>query len=101
MDIAARFGQNLVRCRKRAGISQEELGICASLHRTQIGALERGGHLPRLDTLARLAGALGVPAGELLDGIKWRPGHARRGGWEESRPSIPEQPISPKATGAP
>lgn len=86
MDIAARFGRNLLGCRKRAGISQEELGVRASLHRTQVGLLERGGRLPRIDTLAKLAGALGVPASELLDGIAWRPGYARLGGWEDAHP---------------
>lgn len=82
LEIGRRFGQNLRLTRKRAGISQEELGIRASLHRTQIGSLERGDHLPRIDTLAKLAGALGVPAGRLMDGITWRAGHALVGGWE-------------------
>lgn len=76
MDIAGRFGQNLTRCRKRAKISQEELGIRASLHRTQIGVLERGGRLPRIDTLVKLAGALSVSPCDLLEGIVWRPGSA-------------------------
>lgn len=34
IEIAKRFGDNLVRCRKRVGVSQEELGFLASLHRT-------------------------------------------------------------------
>ncbi|HEX5762287.1 MAG TPA: helix-turn-helix transcriptional regulator [Solirubrobacterales bacterium] len=101
MDIAARFGQNLLRCRKRVGVSQEELAVRASLHRTQIGLLERGGRLPRIDTLVKVAGALDVPAGELLDGIAWRPGYARRGGWEEGRQAASEQPTTPKSTDAP
>lgn len=82
MDIAARFGENLRRCREQAEISQEELGIRASLHRTQIGSLERGGHLPRIDTLVKLAGALSVSPCDLLDGIVWRPGSATVGGFE-------------------
>lgn len=82
MDIAARFGDNLRRCRERADVSQEELGIRASLHRTQIGSLERGGHLPRIDTLVKLAGALCVSPCDLLQGIVWRPGSATAGGFE-------------------
>lgn len=85
--VARRFGENLIQARQRAGISQEELGIRASLHRTQIGLLERGGRLPRIDTLAKLAGALEVPVGELFDGIAWRPGHARVGGWGQTSPN--------------
>jgi transcriptional regulator with XRE-family HTH domain len=63
-------------------VSQEELGFLASLHRTQIGSLERGGHCPRIDTLVKLIGALGVTADELLEGIVWRPGSARPGVFE-------------------
>jgi transcriptional regulator with XRE-family HTH domain len=79
VDIAAGFGRNLVRCRKRAGLSQEELGFLAALHRTEIGMLERGIRLARIDTLVKLAGALGVPPGDLLDGLDWSPGDPRAG----------------------
>lgn len=82
MDIAARFGENLKRCRETAEVSQEELAIRASLHRTQVGSLERGGHLPRIDTLAKLAGALSISPCELMEGIVWRPGSATVGGFE-------------------
>jgi transcriptional regulator with XRE-family HTH domain len=73
-DLAERFGANLHSCRDRAGISQEELGFRADLHRTEIGMLERGIRLPRIDTLLKLAGALGVEPGELLDGMGWSAG---------------------------
>ena len=79
VDIASRFGRNLARARKRAGLSQEEAGIRASLHRTEIGLLERGERVPRIDTAIKLAGAVGVPLGELIDGIEWSPGFARPG----------------------
>ena len=77
--VAKRFGTNLARLRERSGITQEELAFRASLHRTEIGLLERGGRLPRIDTLAKLAGALGVEPGELFNGITWTPGDFRRG----------------------
>lgn len=79
MTVADQFAANLARIRKQAGISQEELGFRASLHRTEIGMLERGFRLPRIDTLVKLAGALEVTADELIDGIKWRPGETRMG----------------------
>jgi len=79
MNVAVRFGENLSRARKRAGMSQEEAGIRASLHRTEIGLLERGERVPRIDTAIKLAGAVGVPLGELVDGIEWSPGTASRG----------------------
>lgn len=79
MDIAARFGKNIARCRKRAGQSQEELSIRASLHRTEVSQLERGLRLARIDTLVKVAGALGVSPDELLTGIEWSPGSATIG----------------------
>ena len=79
VDIASRFGKNLSRARKRADLSQEEVGIRASLHRTEIGLLERGERVPRIDTAIKLAGAVGVPLSELTDGIGWSPGTSSRG----------------------
>lgn len=79
MDIAARFAENLARCRKRADLSQEELGVRASLHRTEISQLERGLRVARIDTLVKLAGGLAVSPIELLDGIDWSPGRTTVG----------------------
>jgi transcriptional regulator with XRE-family HTH domain len=79
IDLAARFGDNLARCRKRADLSQEELSHLASLHRTEISHLERGLRLCRVDTLVKLKDALEVSADELLDGIVWRVGDYRPG----------------------
>jgi transcriptional regulator with XRE-family HTH domain len=74
VDFATRFGQNLARRRRDAGLSQEELGVRASLHRTAVGQLERGERVARTDTLVKLAGSLGVRPEDLLDGLKWTPG---------------------------
>jgi len=71
--VAKQFGRNLVRCRKRAGLSQEDVGFEAAIHRTEVGTLERGVRLPRIDTLVKLSVALKVEVGELLDGIEWKP----------------------------
>ena len=79
MDVATRFGQNLARCRKRADLSQEQLGVLSSLHRTEVSLLERGTRVPRIDTLVKLAGALSIPPSELLDGIDWTPGTSTSG----------------------
>lgn len=68
---AKRFGRNLFMARRRAGFSQEELGALACLHRTEIGMVENGSRLPRVDTLIKLATALDVTAEELLEGIEW------------------------------
>lgn len=72
--FAVRFGDNLAAGRRRAELSQEELGVRASLHRTAVGQLERGERVARADTLVKLAGSLGVPPEELLSGLTWTPG---------------------------
>jgi transcriptional regulator with XRE-family HTH domain len=79
MDFGKHFGQNLAAHRKEAGLSQEELGFRANLHRTEVGMLERGIRLPRIDTLIKVAGSLGVPPGELLKGLDWTPRSATTG----------------------
>jgi transcriptional regulator with XRE-family HTH domain len=76
------FMANLWRARRRSGLSQEELGFRAGLHRTEISLLEVGGRLPRIDTLVKLAGALGIEPSELLDGIGWNPGSASVGSFD-------------------
>ena len=83
IDIAACFGNNLARCRRRAGLSQEDLSYLASLHRTEVSHLERGLRLPRVDTLVKLVGSLKISADELLVGINWTPGDYRPGGFVE------------------
>jgi transcriptional regulator with XRE-family HTH domain len=79
MDVATRFGHNLRRCRRRAGLSQEELALRIALHRTEIGLFERGGRIPRIDTLLKIAGALAIPPSELIEGIEWTPSTSANG----------------------
>lgn len=71
--FARRFGTNLGIHRTAAGISQEDLGDLAAVHRTAVGQLERGERIPRADTLLKLAYALGVDTDALLEGIVWKP----------------------------
>ncbi len=83
IGIAACFGNNLASCRRQAKLSQEELAVRASLHRTAVGQLERGERVARVDTLIKLAGSLDLPPGELLDGMGWDPGGTRLGQFTE------------------
>jgi transcriptional regulator with XRE-family HTH domain len=79
VTVAEQFSENLLILRRRADLSQEVLGFAADLHRTEIGSLERRERLPRIDTLVRLCGALGVTPNDLLAGIAWKPGTNRPG----------------------
>lgn len=77
MTPQERFATNLRKARKRAGISQEELGFRCELHRTEISLLERAGREPRLATLTKLAGSLGTTPQELCEGLSWNPDKRR------------------------
>jgi ribosome-binding protein aMBF1 (putative translation factor) len=68
--IGKRFGQNLVKARRRARMPQLTLARRASMHQRNISRFEAGLICPRLDTAIRLAGALGVQLRDLLDGIE-------------------------------
>ena len=71
--LGERFGRNVFHARRRAGLSQEDLRVRAAVHRTQIGLVERGGRLARLDTIIKLADSIEVDPGELLNGLSWSP----------------------------
>lgn len=60
------FGKKLLELRKKAGLSQEELGFRAGIHRTYVGAIERGEQNVSVDNIHKLAKALKVPASELF-----------------------------------
>jgi transcriptional regulator with XRE-family HTH domain len=62
-------------------MSQETLGHLAEVnHHGPISKIEHGEQLPRIDTLIKLAGGIGVSPCELLDGIVWEPGGIGRPG---------------------
>ena len=83
MRPADRFGANLARARRLADVTQQELSVRAEIHRTEISMLERGTRMPRLDTAIKLAASLEVDLEELAEGIDWRPGETRAGGFRE------------------
>lgn len=60
------FGNVLKTARERAGMTQEELAFKADVDRTYVSRLENDRMSPTLDTLFRLADAIGVPAATLV-----------------------------------
>jgi transcriptional regulator with XRE-family HTH domain len=79
MNVAEQFGDNLARVRREADMSQDELSVRASVHRTEISQLERGLRVARIDTLIKLAASLEATPAELLAGLSWEPGEQKRG----------------------
>ena len=63
----ARFANNLRTRRLAKGLSQEELADLCGLHRTYVGAIERGERNVSIDNMERLAAALNVKITELLN----------------------------------
>ena len=62
----ARFAVKLKIARLAHGLSQEELGARAGLHRNYIGNVERNEKNISIDTMERLAVVLGVDVVDLL-----------------------------------
>lgn len=67
VEIAAAFGRRLRVLRKGAELTQEALAERAGLHPTFISNLERGFRVPTVVTLVRLADALDVLPGDIVD----------------------------------
>ncbi len=63
----AALSKNIKLLRITRGWSQEVLAEVSGLHRTYISMIERQDKNVGLDNLERLAGALGVSIGELVD----------------------------------
>jgi len=74
MNIRKKFGKNVRAKRQQLGLSQEAFAFEARSNRTYISDVERGTRNPSIEVVQRIAKALGVSMGELLDGqIKAKP----------------------------
>lgn len=61
------FGKAVRLVRKSMGFSQDNFADLSGLHRTYIGAIERGEKNPTLNSIFRLANALQIPPHKLIE----------------------------------
>lgn len=65
-DVRHRLGERIRALRREKGLSQETLGFRAKIHRTYIGAVERGVQNVSIMNIERIAKALNVSLAELF-----------------------------------
>ena len=66
------FGRELTKRRRKLGISQEELGFRAGIHRTYVSQMERGIKSPTLTVILKLSKALHCSAAQLVAAVESR-----------------------------
>jgi len=67
LDAGVAFGKVLRRLRTSAGYTQEQLGFESDLRRSYVSILELGQQQPSLTTILKIARALTIPAGILIE----------------------------------
>lgn len=68
-NVTLVVGARLRHGREHAGLSQEKLGEVAGLDRSYVSLVERGMVNPTVTTVVRLATAIGINPGDVLDGL--------------------------------
>ena len=66
MNEAEKLGKNLKRIRTKKGISQGEIGRILDVDKSFVSNIENGKTNPTLTTIAKIAKAIGVSVGELM-----------------------------------
>ncbi len=74
VELLKKFGQQLKKIREKKGITAAELARLTFIDKPHITRLEKGGTNPTLTTLIKLAEALEIEAGELLDVFSYKKG---------------------------
>ena len=66
-EVNIAFGKRVAELRKKAGFSQESFAFRCDVDRTYIGTIERGEKSPTLNTIEKIAKALGMTIKELFN----------------------------------
>lgn len=73
-------------------MTQDQLAVRAEIDSSNIRAYEGGRAMPSIHTLMRIAEALQVDAGDLLDGVTLDMFPAAEGGRQHSAPEVARRP---------
>jgi transcriptional regulator with XRE-family HTH domain len=68
MDLLTRFATNVRKLREKKKLSQKALADKVGISVSYVSMLERGQRSPPLETIEKMAKALGVPPANLLAG---------------------------------
>lgn len=66
VDIRIKLGNRIKEIRQKKKLSQEDLALESSLHRTYISDIERGSRNVSIKNIEKIAKALGVSLRELM-----------------------------------
>ena len=66
LKTAKEIGNRIKKLRSDIDLSQEKLSYKCNLHRTYIGAIERGEKSPTIETLIKITAALDISLSEFL-----------------------------------
>ncbi len=61
------LGSNLKAARKKLGLTQEEVAERSGVHATEVSRIEAGKRDPQVSTVVKLARAVELPPGQLLE----------------------------------
>ena len=93
----ARFARRLRELREQAGLTQQQLGERAGMHKLTVAKLEQGIREPSWATVQALADALGVSC----DAFRQEPGPAPEPQRGRPRKTAPEEPVGKRPRGRP
>ena len=68
-DIKKQFGVRVRQLREEKNLSQEAFAVLAGLHRTYVGAVERGERNLSLESISALSQALDITLSKLMRGV--------------------------------
>ena len=69
-EILRALGQRVRELRRKAGFSQEGFADACGVHRTYMGAIERGERNLSFHNLVKISQALGITLSQLLSGVE-------------------------------